>query len=106
MNFWQSWSAPCLKELQRLQGLLQRGRENGQKAPFIVAFHGGADARGLDEIRKRLGVLFALVPDPEHRVARMFGVRCWPTTIALNPNGDVEHIQMGVSHEHSGAKAY
>ncbi|MFO1092477.1 MAG: hypothetical protein U0992_04065 [Planctomycetaceae bacterium] len=33
LNFWQSWSAPCLRELQRLQALHSRKRD----APFIVA---------------------------------------------------------------------
>ena len=77
LNFWQSWSAPCLKELGRLQRLHQAGRE----PPFIVAFHGGKSSNALDEIRKRLGLSFPLVQDSQQRIARRYGVRCWPTTI-------------------------
>ena len=50
LNFWQSWSAPCLAELGRLQHLY----EAGKGTPFVVAFHGGADKNALDEVRRRL----------------------------------------------------
>jgi peroxiredoxin len=96
LNFWQSWSAPCLKELGRLQNLLRGSRES----PFIVAFHGGNDGNALEEIRKRLGLSFPLVQDSQQRIARRYGVRCWPTTVSIGVEGRVEQIQFGTGHEH------
>jgi peroxiredoxin len=96
LTFWQSWSAPCLAELSRLQRLY--ATEKG--APFIVGLHGGADSNALADIRKRLGLSFALVQDSQQRFARQYGVRCWPTTIAIRPDGRVEHVQFGSAHEH------
>ena len=96
LNFWQSWSAPCLTELGRLQRLHQAGRE----PPFIVAFHGGKNSDALDEIRKRLGLSFRLVQDSQQRIARRYGVRCWPTTIMVDADGRVEHVQFGIGHGH------
>jgi peroxiredoxin len=96
LNFWQSWSAPCLAELSRLQRLHQASTEK----PFIVAFHGGKDSKRLDEIRKRLGLSFPLVQDSQQRLARRYGVRCWPTTILVDADGRVQHIQTGIEHEH------
>ena len=96
LNFWQSWSAPCLAELSRLQRLHQASAER----PFVVAFHGGKDSKRLDEIRKRLGLSFPLVQDTQQRLARRYGVRCWPTTIAVDADGRVQHIQFGIEHEH------
>jgi peroxiredoxin len=94
MNFWQSWSAPCLAELGRLQRLHEADKE----APFIVAFHGGKNSDAIDEIRKRLGLSFLLAQDPKQRMARRYGVRCWPTTIMVDPQGRVEHVQIGIGH--------
>jgi len=111
LNFWQAWSAPCLKELRRVQALHQAasgGREPAGEAPFVVAFHGGKDAKSLDKIRKELGLSFVLVHDSEQRIARTYGVRCWPTTISINPDGNVDHIQFGMSRDRRtevGAKA-
>ena len=98
LNFWQSWSAPCLMELGRLQRLYEAGRGT----PFVVAFHGGNDSNALAEIRKRLGLSFALVQDSQQQIARQYGVRCWPTTISVGADGRAEHIQFGIGHEHSG----
>lgn len=96
LTFWQSWSAPCLAELSRLQRLY----ETEKGAPFIVGLHGGSDGNALADVRKRLGLSFSLVHDSQQRIARQFGVRCWPTTIAIRTDGRVEHVQFGGAHEH------
>jgi peroxiredoxin len=96
LNFWQSWSAPCLRELRRLQGLRAGG---GPEAPFVVAFHGGKDGRGLGELGRRLGLDFPLVQDADQRVARAYGIRCWPTNVWVDPEGRVSHVQFGIEPE-------
>jgi peroxiredoxin len=98
LTFCQAWSAPCLRELDRLQALHKQAGEGG---PFIVAFFGGKDAKELDEIRKRHGLTFPLVLDADQLIARKYGVRCWPTTVAVNADGCVGHVQFGVTHEHA-----
>jgi peroxiredoxin len=92
ITFWQPWSAPSLAELRRLQTLHNLDRGGG---PFILAFCGGAEDKGFADIRKELGLTFALVHDAEHRVARAFGIRVWPTTITINAAGRIEHIGLG-----------
>jgi peroxiredoxin len=98
LNFFQPWSVPCIKELRRLQQLQQHA---GARAPVIVAFHGGKDRKILEEIRKQHGLTFSLVHDADHVIARRYGVRCWPTTVSVNADGLVSHVQFGVSHEHA-----
>jgi len=93
ITFWQSWSAPCLAELRRLR----RSQNAGQRgAPVIVAFHGGAPRKDFDDICEEHGLSLTIVQDAQHRVARRFGVRCWPTTIAIDPDGRIERIQLGI----------
>jgi peroxiredoxin len=100
ITFWQSWSVPCLKELRRLQALQNA---DGRGTPVVVAFHGGAAPKSFDEIRKEHGLSFAIVQDAEHRVARGFGVRCWPTTITVDPDGRIEHIRLGIAPDRGRA---
>ncbi len=95
LNFWQSWSAPSLAELRRLQALAQAG----DRAPFVVAFHGGNDADAVDVVRRQLGLTFPLVQDGEQRIGRAYGVSCWPTTVSVDADGRVEHIQFGRERE-------
>jgi thiol-disulfide isomerase/thioredoxin len=95
LNFWQSWSAPCLAELKRLQRVFDE-----DDAPFIVAFHGGADGKAVDVVRKRLGLSYPVVQDSRQQIGLRYGVRCWPTTVKIDTEGCVEHIQLGTAHEH------
>jgi thiol-disulfide isomerase/thioredoxin len=95
MNFWQSWSAPCLAELERLQRL-----SDDDQAPFIVAFHGGADAKAVDAVRKSLDLSYPIVQDSRQQIGLRYGVRCWPTTVKVDADGRVDHVQMGAAHDH------
>lgn len=98
LNFWQPWSAPSIKELVRLEQLQKGG---GAQAPFIVAFHGGKERKTLGEVRRQYGLSFVLSHDPDQRTARLYGVRCWPTTISVNADGLINHVQFGVMHDHT-----
>jgi peroxiredoxin len=98
-TFWQAWSAPSLAELRRLGQLQKQGSALGT----LVAFHGGPPRKGFDDLRRQYGLSFSIVQDDEHRVARAFGVRCWPTTIEIDASGIIEGIQLGAGqHEPRG----
>jgi peroxiredoxin len=93
LNFFQSWSVPCIRELQRLQALhAQRPKGGG---PYVVAFHGGNDEKAVANLRKRYGLTFPLVQDRDQVIARQYGIACWPTTIAVNPDGSIGRMQLG-----------
>jgi peroxiredoxin len=97
LNFFQSWSAPCIRELQRLQSLQEKRPKGG--GPYVVAFHGGNDEKAVADLRKRHGLTFPLVQDRDQVIARQYGITCWPTTIAINPDGSIGHMQLGAVRE-------
>jgi peroxiredoxin len=97
LNFFQSWSAPCIRELQRLQALQEKRSKGG--GPYVVAFHGGNDEKALADLRKRHGLTFPLVQDRDQAIARQYGITCWPTTIAINPDGSIGRMQLGTVRE-------
>ena len=97
LNFFQSWSAPCIRELQRLQALQQKRPKGG--GPYVVAFHGGNDEKAVADLRKRHGLTFPLVQDRDQVIARQYGITCWPTTIAINPDGSIGRMQLGAVRE-------
>src|SRR5262249_34639316 len=72
LNFFQSWSAPCIRELQRLQALQEKRPKGG--GPYVVAFHGGNDEKALADLRKRHGLSFSLVQDRDHVMPRQYGI--------------------------------
>jgi peroxiredoxin len=94
LNFWQSWSAPCIRELRRLQGIQE---QDGERAPTIVAVSAPDDRVPLADIRRKYGLTFALVHDSGGVLARQFAVRCWPTTLSIDTDGFVDGVQLGVA---------
>ena len=98
LNFWQSWSAPCMTELSRLQALHEKG---GADAPLIFAHSGDKDAGTLAVVRSANRLSFPLAHDAGRQLARRLKIRCWPTTISVNADGIVDHIQFGASPKSS-----
>lgn len=94
LNFWQSWSAPCLRELQRLQEL-QRHAD----APLIFAINGGENREVIEDVRRRNTLTLSLIQDSGKRIAGRYGVRCWPTTVSVNREGIVDRIQFGLTDD-------
>jgi len=92
LTFWQSGLQPCINELCRLQELVEQAE---QRAPFVVAVCGDVTADALEEVRHENRLSYALAHDPYQRVTQAFGVTCWPTTVSINPDGVVNHIQFG-----------
>ena len=93
--FWQSWSAPCVEELRRLEEL-----SRGKNAPVVLAVNGGEDPRVLAEVRAQHGLTFPLIADPDQEIAMRYGVQCWPTTVSINREGIISRIQFGTAHAH------
>jgi len=98
VNFFLSWTKPCISELRRLQGLHERAGNDG---PFIVALCADEDPQTLAEVRDQHHLTFPLAHDADRRVSRLFHVGCWPTTVSINPDGIVDHIQFGMAPDRS-----
>ncbi len=96
LNFWKSWSKPCLRELRRLQTLQEQG--NG-RTPVIMAINGGEDHATLTDVRCQSNLTFRVIPDRNQSIAELYGVQCWPTTVSINQEGIIERIQFGLAHE-------
>ena len=94
LNFWQSWSAPCIQELRRLQRL-----QDQERPPVVLAINGGEDRTVLGDVRGRHNFTFPLIHDPLQSIAMQYGVQCWPTTMSINREGIVDHVQFGLTHD-------
>jgi peroxiredoxin len=88
--------------LERLQTLQKKQPKGGGTS--IVAFHGGNDEEAVAALRKRHRLTFPLVQDRNQSIARRYGITCWPTTIAINPDGSVGRMQLGAVQNARPAK--
>jgi peroxiredoxin len=53
----------------------------------------------FEEVRRDHDLKFPLIQDPDERIAAIFGVQHWPTTIFINREGVIDRVQFGLSQE-------
>jgi peroxiredoxin len=96
LMFWKFCSRPCLAELRRLQRLYDRGRAH---APLIFAVGDGEGPDRIAEVARDHHLRFTLVSDSDRRIARRYGVNCWPTMVSINDDGLIDAIHAGIAHD-------
>jgi hypothetical protein len=96
LAFCKSWSTPCIKELARLQQVHQRA---GAEGPVVLAVADGEDADCADEIVRQHHLQFPVVADPRRQLGRPCAINCWPTLVAIRPDGLINAIRYGAAHD-------
>jgi len=91
LNFFGSWCPPCVRELPALEAMSQRYRGRVQ---FVgVTFNDARDAaRGLLE---RAGVSYPAAFDAKSDLAYDYGIRGMPTTVFIDPEGNLVEGKKG-----------
>lgn len=89
LNFWATWCGPCLREMPAFQ----RFAENNPEIAVLGVSTDGSRGK-LKAIRKKLELDYPLLmPDPAHSYA--YEVSAYPTTVFINPEGEVDRIHVG-----------
>lgn len=92
VNFWASWCAPCRVEMPLLQAVPELLGED-RVAVLAVNFKESPRtvARFVASQQWRVPVLL----DPAGEVARAWGVKVFPTTLLIDPQGHARHVVRG-----------
>lgn len=92
VNFWASWCEPCRAEMPSLELLEQRHEKQGLQV-VAVNFRetDAAVRRYLDQSALTLRIL----RDVDGAAAKAFGVRVFPTTVAIGRDGRVRFTVTG-----------
>lgn len=93
ITFVQPWMAPCIAQLHRLQRLQERWP---RRDVVVVAIVVGASPEETERIARQHGFTFSLSADPHRTASERLGVRAWPTTIAIDEDGHIAAVEMGL----------
>jgi thiol-disulfide isomerase/thioredoxin len=84
INFWATWCAPCLEELPSLQTL----SDFSQGADVQVLTVNVKDPISrIQSFMARNAFTLAVVSDRQGEIAKQWGVKVFPTTVLLSPQG-------------------
>ena len=92
INFWASWCGPCQHEIPLL---VERQAELPEDLLVLAVNLREAEAT-IAEFASEVAMELPIVLDPDGEVADLFGVRGLPTTIFVDPQGNLTATWQGV----------
>jgi peroxiredoxin len=84
INFWATWCAPCLEELPSLQTWLEFSRGTDV---LVLTVNVKDPLSRIQTFMSRNGFTFPVVSDRQGAIAKQWGVKVFPTSVLLSPQG-------------------
>ena len=101
LNFWATWCAPCKDELPTLQTL----HDISDNQTVVLTINVREPAARAARYLQSTGMTFPVISDAKGELAKRWGVKVYPTTILIAPNGQARWRVMG-DVDWSGAQAH
>ena len=101
VNFWATWCVPCLEEMPAFERL---HREFARKGLTVLGINVQEEEQVIRDFRRKLGLTFPLLLDPNLDIYRAFGVVGLPTTYLLGRDGRPVALAVG-KREWAGEEA-
>jgi peroxiredoxin len=92
VHFWATWCAPCVEELPSLQRLADRLAPQGLE---IIAVNEQETAARIRPFAERLGLALRIVRDHDGSARDAWGVRVFPSTFVVGPDGRIALAGIG-----------
>jgi len=92
LNFWASWCEPCRSEMPSLELLATRHEAQGLQLLAVNYRETDAAVRRFIETT---ALSLSVLRDRDGGAAKAFGVRTFPSTVAINRRGQVLSIAVG-----------
>lgn len=95
LHFWATWCPPCRSELPTIQQM----HNDSDKNKFVVlAVSVDEPEERVKQLVEREGHTFHVLLDSDGKVARLYGIRAFPTTVIIDQSGQVIGRVTGARH--------
>lgn len=92
LNFWGTWCKPCAKEMPAMDRQYEVYKEQGV---HVLAVNIAQSDFEVQSFADQYGLSFPVVIDKSKSVMAAYNINPLPTTILVNPEGNVERIITG-----------
>lgn len=92
LNFWGTWCKPCAKEMPAMDRQYQIYKEQGVQ---ILAVNIAQSDFEVERFASQYGLDFPIVIDKTKSVMEAYNIDPLPTTLLINPDGEIEQIVRG-----------
>ncbi|MGB5947381.1 thiol-disulfide oxidoreductase ResA [Paenisporosarcina sp.] len=92
LNFWGTWCKPCAKEMPAMDRQYEIYKEQGVQ---ILAVNIAQSDFEVERFASQYGLDFPIVIDKTKSVMEAYNIDPLPTTLLINPDGEIEQIVRG-----------
>jgi peroxiredoxin len=96
VNFWATWCPPCKAEMPGINAFYERHQAEGLVVLAVNAKESESLVRPFIESNQ---FTFPVLLDPAGAIVNQYQVRSFPTTVIIDRDGIVRHIQVGMISE-------
>ncbi|MFD0711116.1 redoxin domain-containing protein [Paenibacillus sp. GCM10027626] len=94
INFWGSFCPPCVIETPEFQRQYEKWQAQGK--PFeIIGINLSEDQLTVNNFVEKFGLTYDILRDQRNKIERLYGVRSYPTTFFVKPDGSIMDIYVG-----------
>jgi thiol-disulfide isomerase/thioredoxin len=102
VHFWATWCEPCRTEMP----LLSRLRSQDAGRPLeVLSVNYGEGVKRISDFLKAFSIDLKVVRDPDHRLARAWGVGGLPMTFLVDATGRIRFSVFGAERWDEGEAA-
>lgn len=92
INFWGTFCPPCRDEMPALQSVYDKWKDRGVQ---LIGINLSEDKLSVESYIRQVGVDFPILLDQSRQTEKRFGLKQYPTTFFVYPNGKIEDVLIG-----------
>ncbi len=96
LNFWGTWCKPCVKEMPAMDRQFTEFEDQGVN---VLAVNIAQSDFEVQSFADRFDLSFPIAIDRSKSVMTAYNIRPLPTTVLVNPEGDIQRIVTGEMSE-------
>lgn len=92
INFWGTFCEPCVREMPEFERQYEKWKDQGL---VILAINLSEDTLTVNNFVKRFELTYPILRDKNRQTERNYGLRQYPTTFFVKPDGTLMEIVVG-----------
>ncbi|WP_368504848.1 TlpA family protein disulfide reductase [Alkalihalophilus sp. As8PL] len=96
INFWATWCPPCRAEMPDMESFYQE-----TDVVILAVNQTGSESsvEAVESFTEELGLTFPILLDEKGEAAALYNVQPLPTSVFVNREGEVHHVQVGAMNK-------
>lgn len=97
LNFWGTWCKPCEEEMPYMNNQYKQFKDQGV---HVLAINVGESDFLINRFVSKHNLAFPILVDMDKDVQNIYGIDPLPTTMLINPDGEIVEIITGTMTEY------